>query len=171
MDWKETPTLELLQTHDTLLKELARRGVVSTRDNPLGGYAEWLVCKGLKLKGEGNSQKFYDGTDPRTCDRYQIKGRRPGKGGRVTSPIKGLTPRGFDFVVALVFEEDFAVRHAVKVSHKQILEFSARPGEAPRETYTLNLSEKFTARDDVESIKDAILPYQEKARRSPPMVT
>ena len=40
----------LLRNHSAILDELKRRKVVRTKNNPIGGYAEWLVSKKFKLK-------------------------------------------------------------------------------------------------------------------------
>ena len=49
-DLKSLSVFELLQCFSTALDELKQLGVVRTRNNPTGDYAEWLVAKKLKLK-------------------------------------------------------------------------------------------------------------------------
>lgn len=111
--------VELLQTHGAVIEELIRRGVAKTRNNPIGDYTEWLVCKRLKLRAQGNSQAAYDAID-REGIRYQIKGRCvPGNAVQL-SAIRNLDQHGFEFLVALVFNEDYSIRLAVKISHEAV---------------------------------------------------
>ena len=46
---------ELLKAHGAVLDELKRRGVVRSKNNPTGDYAEWLAATRLGLKLETNS--------------------------------------------------------------------------------------------------------------------
>ena len=54
-DFEQMSEIELLQTHGLVIGELLRRGVVKTRNNPIGDYTEWLVCRRLRL---GDASKF-----------------------------------------------------------------------------------------------------------------
>ena len=111
--------VDLLQTHSAVIGELRRRNVVKTENNPIGDYTEWLVCNRLGLQGGGNSQAAYDATDLQGT-RYQIKGRRSEANSVQFSPIRKLEDHGFDFVVAVIFNEDYSVRLAVKVSYDAV---------------------------------------------------
>ena len=106
--------VELLQTHNAVITELRYRGVVQTNNNPIGDYTEWLVCKHLGLEPQPNSQKAFDATGPDGI-RYQIKGRRSATRSVQFSPIRNLEQRGFDFVIAVAFNEDYSIQFAVKV--------------------------------------------------------
>ena len=111
--------VELLQTHRAVIDVLIRRGVVKTRNNPIGDYTEWLVCRRLKLRVQGNSQAAYDAID-REGIRYQIKGRCDASNAVQLGVIRNLDQHGFDFLVALVFNEDYSIRLAVKVSYEAV---------------------------------------------------
>lgn len=41
--------LELLSLHSEILAELHSRGVIRTKNNPVGDYAEWLVSEALGM--------------------------------------------------------------------------------------------------------------------------
>ncbi len=112
--------VELLQTHSAVIVELRRRDVVKTKNSPIGDYTEWLVCNRLGLQRvEENSQKAYDATDLQGT-RYQIKGRRSEANSVQFSPIRKLADHGFHFVIAVIFNEDYSVRLAIKVSYKAV---------------------------------------------------
>ena len=119
--------VELLQTHSEVITELHRRGVVRTKDNPLGGYTEWLVCKRLILQGERSSKKGFDAKDNQGT-RYQIKGRCSSDNSVQFSTIRKLEEHGFDFVIAIIFDEDYSVRLAVKIAYDAVLKFGTVSG-------------------------------------------
>ena len=111
--------VELLQTQSAVIGELRRRKVVKTKNNPIGDYTEWLVCNRFGLKAQEPSQAAYDAID-RQGVRYQIKGRRSEANSVQFSAIRKLKDHGFDFVVAVIFNEDYSVRLAVKVSYDAV---------------------------------------------------
>nr|VFK21824.1 MAG: hypothetical protein BECKLPF1236B_GA0070989_12775 [Candidatus Kentron sp. LPFa] len=66
----------LLRLHASIINELKARGVVRTRNNPIGDYyTEWLVAEALDLELTDNCAAGYDATNS-NGKRYQIKGRR-----------------------------------------------------------------------------------------------
>lgn len=109
---------ELLSMHGAILDELKRRGVVRSKNNPTGDYAEWLVSERLGLSLETNSAKGFDATDSQGL-RYQIKGRRvtPDNPSTQLGVLRNLDGRDFDFLVAVVFDKDWTVLRAVKIPH------------------------------------------------------
>ena len=141
--------VELLQTHSAVIAELLRRGVVTTRNNPVGDYTEWLVCSRLGLERRGNSTAAFDAIDPQ-CVRYQIKGRRSSDNSVQFSAIRDLKQQGFDFVIAVVFNEDYSVRFAVKIEYKAVGKF-ARYQEHTN-SHKLILTPKTVGRAGVEDI-------------------
>ena len=126
MDLKSLKESELLQIHAGVIEELRRRGVVRTGNNPIGDYTEWLVCDRLGLSIQPNSRASYDGIDSDGV-RYQIKGRRmTGPGGNVQlSVIRNLGDKGFDFLIAVVFNMDYTIRFAAKIPHATVSEIAA----------------------------------------------
>ncbi|MDE2801380.1 MAG: hypothetical protein OXK21_00675 [Chloroflexota bacterium] len=108
--------VQLLQTHSAVITELNRRGVVKTKNNPIGDYTEWMVCNRLRLQRQGNSRAAFDAID-RQGVRYQIKSRCSEASTVQFSPIRNLEQHGFDFVIAVVFNEDYSVRFAVMIPH------------------------------------------------------
>ena len=118
-EWRTMSEVELLQTHSAVIAELRRRGVVKTKNNPIGDYTEWLVCNRLCLRVKGNSQKSFDAIDLKG-NKYQIKGRRSGASSVQFSSIRALELHGFDFVIAVIFNDDYSVRLAARISHDAV---------------------------------------------------
>jgi len=116
---------ELLQIHAGVIDELVNRGVVRTRNNPIGDYTEWLVCDRLGLLLQPNSRASYDGVDAQG-HRYQIKGRRikPTTGTVQLSVIRNLEQKGFDFLIAVVYNLDHTIRFAAKIPHSIVGEIA-----------------------------------------------
>lgn len=116
---------ELLAAHGALLDELKRRGVVRSKNNPTGDYAEWLVSEKLGLSLETNSSKGFDATDSQGF-RYQIKGRRVTLNNPSTQlgVIRNFEAADFDFLLAVIFDVDWRVLRAVKIPHKIVGELA-----------------------------------------------
>lgn len=149
-DLAEMTEVELLQTRGAVIDELRHRGVVKTENNPIGDYTEWLVGNRLGLKIQGNSQAAFDAVDPQSGVRYQIKGRRASGNSVQFSAIRNLADHGFDFVVAVVFDEDYSIRFAFKIAYAAV-EQLARYQEHTN-SHILILTEKAAEMDGVEDI-------------------
>lgn len=125
MDFSEHTESELLQIHAGVIDELIKRGVVRTRNNPIGDYTEWLVCDRLGLTLQPNSRASYDGVDSQGC-RYQIKGRRSklATGNVQLSVIRNLELKGFDFLIAVTYNSDYTIRFVAKIPHNIVSEIA-----------------------------------------------
>ncbi|WP_374417157.1 hypothetical protein [Ectopseudomonas oleovorans] len=121
-DLQQHSVAQLLAQHSVILGELRRRGVCRSANNPTGDYAEWLVKERLALTLAGPSAKSFDATDASGL-RYQIKARRrdPGSRGNHLSAIRDLDARGFDVLVAVMFDSDWSVKFAVKMPHERVV--------------------------------------------------
>ena len=113
---------ELLLLYADVLEALRNRNVVRSANNPVGDYAEKLVCAGLDLAPSKKSNKGYDAHDPRTGDRYEVKARRQTVHNKPTrfSPLRDFDEGHFNFLIAVLFESDFSVRKAVKIPYRAI---------------------------------------------------
>lgn len=117
---------ELLWLHAAIIDELKFRKVVRTKNNPVGDYTEWLVAKALNLKLANNSASGYDGVDENGIT-YQIKGRRrttPENKSRQLSAIRKLNDKDFDYLVGVIFDQNYAIIDAVVVPHGVVVEYS-----------------------------------------------
>ena len=106
----------MLRTHKAVIDELRRRGVVNSNNNPIGDYTEWLVCDRLGLETQDNSTTAFDAIDTQGV-RYQIKARRSNANSVQFSAVRKLEQHGFDYVVAVVFDEDYSVRQAIRIPY------------------------------------------------------
>ena len=110
-----TPS-ELLALYIAVLKELRRRKVVRSTNNPVADYAEFLVSRAMELKLATKSTIGYDATDA-MGKRYEIKSRRitAHNKSRQLSVIRGLDNHHFDYLAGILFAEDFALQRACLV--------------------------------------------------------
>jgi hypothetical protein len=152
-DLTQMSEIELLQTHSKIIDELRRRGVVTTRNNPVGDYTEWLVCRAMGLMKKGNSQAGFDAVDKNGV-RYQIKGRQDEGNSVQFSAIRNLDRRDFEVVIAVVFDNVFSVRLAVMIPHAMVPEF-ARYYEHTN-AHNLILTEKAIGQAGVTDISNAL---------------
>lgn len=129
MALKDLPDLsvpELLAAHSSVIDELRRRGIVRSKNNPTGDYAEWLVSTSMGLALESNSAKGFDAVDS-SGRRYQIKGRRitPNNKSTQLGVVRNLEGVDFDFLVAVVFDQDWTVLRAAKIPHRAVASVAA----------------------------------------------
>ena len=117
MDLDCLSALQLLQLYGRTLDTLKSKGLTRSTNNPLADYAEKLVSEGLGLVLAVKSNAGYDAIHPHTGKRYEIKARRITKHNRSTqlSAIRNLEKAHFDFLVAVIFAEDFTVDYAALI--------------------------------------------------------
>jgi len=112
---------DLLTLFSGIIEELRQRNVTRSSNNPVADYAEYLCEKALTLHRAGNSTKGFDASD---CDgaRYQIKGRRLTRHSsfRQLGVLRDLDARPFDFLVGILFSEDFQVLKACLLPIEQV---------------------------------------------------
>ncbi len=125
IDVSEISLDKLLILFGDLLDELKKRGVVKTRNNPVADYAEWVAAKAFNLKLQESSNKGFDAIDEKRI-KYQIKGRRlhPSNPSRQLGVIRDLDKKGFDFLIAVLFNKDFTIHEAYKIPHELISKHS-----------------------------------------------
>ena len=145
--------VELLQTHSAVIAELRRRGVVKTKNNPIGDYTEWLVCNRLGFQVKGNSQRAFDAIDLQGI-RYQIKGRCSDANSVRFSAIRNLEQHGFDFVIAVIFNDDYSVRLAAMVSHDSVPALARY--QAHTNSHNLILTKTAVEKDGVQDISQLL---------------
>lgn len=146
--------VELLQAHGAVIDELIRRKVVRTRNNPIGDYTEWLVCNRLELRQENSSTAAFDAVNRSDGQRYQIKGRQSDAHRVQFSAIRKIDQLGFDFVIAVVFNRDYSIRFAAKLTHAAVQKLSRHQGHV--NGHILMLSEDCFHEDGVEDIRERL---------------
>lgn len=121
MDFHTRSVGELLRTYSEVMEELRKRGVVRSSNNPVADYTEYLVSTELALTRLGNSAAGADAVDGQGR-RYQIKGRRLTAANRspALSGIRNLKDRPFDYLIAVIYHEDFTVDYAAQLPYEVV---------------------------------------------------
>lgn len=121
MNLEELAPIDLLRLQANATKELRRRDIVRTNNNPLGDYTEWLISQKMGLTLAANSRAGYDAMSEAGVT-FQIKGRRVtlGNGSRQLSAIRNYEAKDFDWLIAVIFGEDFSIQNAYLVPHEAI---------------------------------------------------
>lgn len=121
-DLGESKIPELLRLYTDLLKELANRGIVRSANNPVAGVGEYLVARALELKPAPLSTKGYNATDSKG-KKYEIKSRRltQSNQSRMLSAIRDCKSGHFDFLVGVLFNEDFSLYKGCLIPHSIVL--------------------------------------------------
>lgn len=124
MNINELDDVELLRLHSKATEELRRRKIVRTNNNPLGDYTEWMVAKRMGLELVVNSKAGYDAISD-TGVTFQIKGRRitPSNKSRQLSAIRNYETKDFDWLVAVIFDQNFDILNAYLIPHEVIGEY------------------------------------------------
>ena len=125
MQLEQLSVKDLLKLQSSVIDELNNRGIVRTKNNPLGDYTEWLVGSALNLELQPNSKAGYDGVD-KSGTRIQIKGRRVTRNNksRQLSAIRKYEEKDFDILIGLIFNEDFEVIEALSIPHEVIKDYA-----------------------------------------------
>jgi hypothetical protein len=115
----------LLELFADILDVLQKRGVVHSTNNPVANYSEKLVTVALRLKPMPESTKGYDAVDSEGM-KYEIKGRRPTakNPSRQLSMLRELEKHHFDYLVGIIFHENFKVMKGCIVPHNIVIERS-----------------------------------------------
>ena len=104
MDLKTSSTRELLGLYGSILEELLSRGVIRTRNSPVGDYAERLVAKALNGALEPNSTASWDLVTP-AGKRVQVKCRVVGPATSRSAKFSPFRSYNFDSSVFVVLEQ------------------------------------------------------------------
>lgn len=146
---------ELLKLHSAVLQELQQRGVLRTRNNFVGDYTEWLVADRLNLQLCPNSMKGYDATDADGL-RYQIKGRRTSaiNKSRQLGVIRDLDTQPFDILVAVIFDENWAVTSAFSIPYQAVKDLSKF--SAHQNGYLLHARRSLLDHPEIADIRDLL---------------
>lgn len=125
-DWLNAlNNLELLSLHSEILTQLRSRGVIRTKNNPVGDYAEWLVSNALGMTLLSNSSAGADAIDADGL-KVQIKARRvtPDNPSRQLSALRNYEAADFDYLIAVIFDETYNILDAYKIPHEVIRDYA-----------------------------------------------
>jgi len=152
---------ELLKLHAAAIDELKNRGVLRTKNNPVGDYAEWLVSSAFNLTLANNSAAGHD-AESRDGKKIQIKSRRITENNRSKQlgVIRNLEKNDFDELIAVIFNESYEIIEAYSIPHSTISKYSAHRahvnghilhlrGALLLDNSVLNISDKLKASTNV----------------------
>jgi hypothetical protein len=135
---------ELISLQAKVADELRNRKITRSSNQLTGDLAEYLFCKAFKAFGWTQSENSNPSFDAIDSDkrRYQIKGRRlTHNKSRQLGAIRGLHKSNFDFLAAVLFDENYSVYLAAIIPHEVVVQ------RAIRQEHTN--SHIFMLRDDV----------------------
>lgn len=141
---KEKLALMLMQEYANLKKKLNNLDICRTERDPTGDYAEWLIASKLNLRRAGNTvQSGYDLVSPDTGVTYQVKARRIFKEHPYKVSIKKYNEYRFDYLILVLFKEDFSILKAYEFTYDSIPLFFTEKGKDMEKMISLsNYSEK-----------------------------
>lgn len=159
----ETPAL--LALFAGVMEELRQREVCRSSNNPVADYAEFLVARALGLELAPKSSTGFD-AEGEQGRRYEIKARRPTKHNRSRqlSPIRGLDEKHFEYLVGVLFNDDFSVQRACLIPHGIVQEVATYRKHV--NGWILHLAESLW---NVEGVED-ITPQLQLAEQQVPKV-
>jgi hypothetical protein len=116
---------ELFQLYADLLEEFRQRKLTRTNNNPVADYAEKLITQKFGFIQANKEAKGYDAKDQQGC-KYQIKGRRVTRynNSRQLGVIRNLDEQLFDFLIAAIFNESFAVQEIWKIPFTTVKKYA-----------------------------------------------
>lgn len=123
---KKNTTQALLLQYVAIMDELKERKIIRSNNNITGDYAEWVVKKALDLPElPSQSTKGYDAEDLKGI-KYQIKGRRitTKNSSRQLGAFRDIEEKNFDFLIGVIFDEDYNFSEAYKIPHSIIKKYS-----------------------------------------------
>lgn len=167
IDLKTLDTPALLRVYAETMAEMKARGVSRGMNNPMADYAEQLVAKFLDAEVLPQSNAGHDLVG-RDGHRYEVKARRlsASPSCRQLSALRGLDAQKFDYLVGVLFNEDFTVNRAALIPWEVVMAKST----FVKHTNAWN----FILTDDIWSlsgVEDIILEANQARRRIVPAAT
>lgn len=151
---KERKALNLMREYVALKREMTDLGISRTEGEPTGDYAEWLVATKMGLQiVENTVQSGYDLIDPETGTTYQVKARRIFKSHQYKISLAKYDKYHFDYLIVVLFDEDFSIREAYKYPYEVIPDFFSPEKENMKIMFSVtNFRKKFESQRMVEKI-------------------
>lgn len=146
-----------LKTYAEILNSLYSEGIVRTYNSPVGDYAEWIASKKLGLELQKNSAAGFDALDKETGLRYQVKSRwaHPGNNSRQLNVIRDYDKKPFDYLVAIIFGENFDVEEAYLIPHEIIGKYF--PHNKHQNGIVITLTNDFLSDPQIKDIKEKLM--------------
>jgi hypothetical protein len=98
------------------MQELRARKLIRSSNSVTSDYGEYVAARRIGLRLVSKNTKGYDAVDNHNL-RYQIKSRRPTRynKSKQLGVIRKIDSRPFDFLIAVVFNEDFSSKQIWKI--------------------------------------------------------
>lgn len=111
-------TKQLLEAYAKVMRELRNEGIVRSSNNPVGDIAEAVACEVLNLKRAPKNARGYDAIGEKGT-RYEVKSRRHTEENSTSlmGAIRDLDKKQFDYLVVVIFGENFEVKNICVVPH------------------------------------------------------
>jgi hypothetical protein len=156
---------EILTFFSDIMEELANRGLIRSKNNPVADYAEHLVCRTFSLTAAEKSTKGYDATDA-NGKRYEIKSRRYSVRSKPTrfSAIRDLDTKHFDILAAVLFSQDFTVQRAVFLPYATVRRIAFRQEHV--NGWILPIRDSLWSADGAVDVTDALRRTQDEEEHS-----
>lgn len=125
-DLEEWSTNRLLRGYAAILEELLRRGVIRTRNAPVGDLAEHVVAFAYGGVLAPNSEKGWDvrANDGRLL---QVKSRVIHPGARKSQVFSPFRSFGFDACIFVLFDgRSYEVTQAIEVPRQSVIDMAKR---------------------------------------------
>ena len=118
---KKLKEQSLLKLYADLMEELRVRELIRSSNNPVADYAEKVAVDYMGLQRVGKEKRGYDAIDKQKR-RYQIKGRRITRHNksRQLGVIRNLDEKLFDYLIAVIFNEDFSVEEIWRIPYRYV---------------------------------------------------
>lgn len=152
----ESDIKQKLKDYAEILNSLHSAGVVRTYNSPVGDYAEWLVSSKMGLELQRNSEKGYDAIYGTDKTRYQVKSRwmHQKERSRQLNVIRNYQDKQFDYLIAVIFDENFEVAEAYKIPHDLIGKYF--PPNKHQNGIVVTLTNKFIKDEKVVDITNIL---------------
>lgn len=119
-------THKLLNLYSDVMNKLRERKILRSGNNPVSDYAEYFVARELGLELMANSNKECDAFDLKSNIKYQIKSRRITRysNSKQLGVIRNLEKAKFDFLIAVIFNENFDIIESYKIPRNIIKKYA-----------------------------------------------
>jgi hypothetical protein len=114
------PTRQLLTQWAAIMRELNRRDIIRTENNPVGDIAEAIVAAHYGGTRGSFSQAGWDVVTPEG-ERIQVKSLRQ-TGKRTRRNFSPIRDQDYDAVVIVIFDGDFRVTEGLRLERRTVEE-------------------------------------------------
>ncbi len=158
MDFSDKTNGELFALLANVMRELRKRDLVRTANNPVADLGERLFCSALGWHREQNQAKDFDAITEKQ-EKVQIKARRMTR--EKDSMRSGVIrdKEGWDLIALAMFDADFMIKRAIIVPRQTVLrhmKWSKR-----QLGWYISLTQRFWREPDIVDVSKELHPNAE----------